>query len=175
MAVANKIANLRGEADALISRDQPIGAGFRLAKLWRAESSPASAAFVVSRFEKLRGRISLVPLRLASLRSFTVEPAVPLLRAAAFSGGIDLSVHVGDFNAYAQEILDPDSSLYRFAPNAVILAVQTADVAPDLWRDYADMSGEAVEQAVKRVSTSESQWMSAFCERPPATLIRPKL
>src|SRR6266851_2088909 len=171
MAVENNIANLRGEADALISRDQPTGAALRLAKLWRAESSPASAAFVVSRFEKLRGRISLVPFRLAILRSFTVEPAVPLLRAAAFSAGIDLSVHVGDFNAFAQEILDPESSLYRFAPNTVILAVQTADIAPDLWRDYADMPGEAVTQAMQRVSNSMSQWMSAFRERTQATLI----
>jgi len=171
MAVENNISNLRGEADALISQDQAAAAARRLAKLWRNESSPASAAFVVSRFEKLRGRISLLPFRLAILRSFTVEPAVPLLRAAAFSAGIDLSVHVGDFNAFAQEILDPESSLYRFAPNTVILAVQTADIAPDLWRDYADMPGEAVTQAMQRVSNSMSQWMSAFRERTQATLI----
>jgi len=171
MAGENNISNLRSEVDALISRDQPTAAALRLAKLWRAESSPAAAAFVVSRFEKLRGKISLVPFRLAILRSFTVEPAVPLLRAAAFSTGIDLSVHVGDFNAFAQEILDRESSLYRFAPNAVILAVQTADIAPDLWRDYVDMPGEAVEQAMQRVSNSMSQWMSAFRERTQATLI----
>src|SRR5437667_9539879 len=127
MAGENNISNLRSEVDALISQDQAAAAARRLAKLWRVESSSASAAFVVSRFERLRGKISAAPFRLAILRSFTVEPAVPLLRAAAFSTGIDLSVHVGDFNAFAQEILDPQSPLYRCAPNAVILALPPAD------------------------------------------------
>jgi len=107
MAVEHSNPNLRSEIDALMSQGHPNAAEIRLTKLWRAESNPAAAAFVVSRFEKLRGKVSLTPFRLAILRSFTVEPAVPLLRASAFCTGIDLSVQVGDFNAYAQEILDP--------------------------------------------------------------------
>src|SRR5438128_6180866 len=117
MAAGNAIPSLRDEIEGLIAGDQPALAAQRLGKLWRAESNPASAAFVVSRFEKLRGKIPLTAFRLAILRSFTVEPAVPLLRASAFSTGVDLTVQVGDFNAYAQEILDPDSPLYRFAPD----------------------------------------------------------
>src|SRR5258708_389664 len=76
----------------------------------------------------------MLPYRLAILRSFTVEPAVPLLRACAFSVGIDLTVQLGDFNAYAQELLDAGSSLYRFEPQAVILAVQSYE--PDALRTW---------------------------------------
>lgn len=67
----------------------------------------------------------LIPYRLAILRSFTLEPVVPVLRAAAFVSGIDLTVHLGDFNTYAQEMLDPSSSLYAFEPQAVVLAAQS--------------------------------------------------
>src|SRR5207253_10764141 len=98
------------------------------------EGSPA-ASFLCSRYEQLRPTLNLPPYRLAILRSFTVEPMVPLLRAAAFSAGIDLTVRLSEFNAHAQEILNPASALYDFAPDVVILAVQTRDAAPDLWHD----------------------------------------
>jgi FkbH-like protein len=98
--------------------------------MWRSDPGPAAAGFVVSRFEKLRGTLALVPFRLAILRSFTVEPVVPVLRAAAFVSGIDLTVQLGDFNAYAQEILDSASSLYAFEPQAVVMAVQSYETTP---------------------------------------------
>jgi FkbH-like protein len=163
--------DLRQEIDKLIIEGAAQPAARRLAELWRGESGPASAAFVLSRFEKLRDKLPFCSYRLAVLRSFTVEPAVPLLLASAFFSGIDLAVHVGDFNAYAQEILDRESSLYRFAPNAVILALRTADVAPDLWREYADLAPEAVAEAANRVCNSFQQWIRAFREHSSATLI----
>src|SRR5580698_4615786 len=117
--------DLRGEADRLIAAGNSDLAALSLAELWRKDSKAATASFVVSRFERLRDKLPLTPYRVAILRSFTVEPVVPLLRADAYARGIDLTVHVGDFNTFAQEILDSASSLYRFKPDAVILAAQT--------------------------------------------------
>src|SRR5438874_7293546 len=96
--------DLRKDVDELIAHGEAHAASRRLAELWSGDRSPASAAFVVSRYEKLRDRLALLPYRVAILRSFTVEPVVPLARAEAFTLGIDLTVHVGDFNAYAQEL-----------------------------------------------------------------------
>ncbi len=120
---------MREEIDRLIAESAAEAALRALAEMWRSDPGPAAAGFVVSRFEKLRGQVAWTPYRLAILRSFTVEPVVPLLRAAAFVGGIDLTVQLGDFNAYAQEILDPASSLYSFEPQAVIMAVQSYEIA----------------------------------------------
>jgi len=164
--------DLRGEADRLLSAGSWDLAFRSLSELWSREpGSAAAAAFLVSRLEQLRGKLPLLPYRLALLRSFTLEPVIPLFRAEAFTRGIDLTVQVGDFNAYPQEILDRDSSLYGFAPDAVILAVQTADLAPDLWRDYSDLAPEAVSAAVQRVSDSFSPWIRAFRERSSAALV----
>ena len=165
------MSDLRKEVDSLISSGSAAAARLRLAELWRKESGPATAAFLTSRFEQLRDKLALRPCRLAFLRSFTVEPAIPLLRASAFLRGIDLSVHLGDFNAYAQDILDEGSSLYRFAPDAMILAVRTADVAPDLWQEFADLSPEVAGKASRRVGNSFAQWIRAFRERSQAALI----
>jgi len=116
---------LREDIDRLIAEGAADAAARALSEMWRADPGPQAAGFVVSRFEKLRESVSLMPYRLAILRSFTVEPVVPVLRAAAFVGGIDLTVQLGDFNAYPQEILDAGSSLYSFEPQAVILAAQS--------------------------------------------------
>jgi FkbH-like protein len=164
-------SNLRIEADRLIAASAFDSAAQRLAELWRRDSSSAAASFVTSRLDALREHLTLTKFRLAILRSFTVEPIVPLLRAEAFAYGIDLEVHVGDFNTYVQDILDGQSSLYRFAPNAVVLAVRADQAAPELWRDFADLSPEAAQQAARRVANGYEQWVRSFREKSSAALI----
>jgi len=163
--------DLRSEVDRLISAGSADLASASLAELWRKEAGTAVAPFLVSRSEQLRGKISMLAYRAVVLRSFTVEPAIPLLRAEAFVRGIDLAVKIGDFNAFAQEILDSNSDLYRFDPNAAILAARTSDLAPELWNQSADLSSETVSGIVQRVASSFAQWIRAFRERSTAALI----
>ncbi|HUO14449.1 MAG TPA: HAD-IIIC family phosphatase [Verrucomicrobiae bacterium] len=167
----NKSLNLRADVDRLIANGAVQLASGCMAELWREEAGLSVAPFLVSRFEQLRGKVTLTPYRLAVLRSFTLEPAIPLVRAEAFVKGIDLSAQLGDFNAYAQDILDADSSLYRFSPDAVILAARTPELAPDLWNQFADLSPDAVSAAIQRVVNSFAQWIRIFRERSSAALI----
>src|ERR1039457_7256603 len=164
-------SDLRAEIDALIAQGTFDIASRRLAELWRHDSASGTASFVTSRFDELRDKLALTKFKLAILRSFTVEPIVPLLRAEAFAYGIDLEVHVGDFNTYVQDILDGQSSLYRFAPNAVVLAVRTDQAAPELWRDFADLAPEAAQRAAERVVRGYEQWIGAFRKQSEAALI----
>ncbi len=162
---------LRRQIDeALASSSWAIARGL-LEALWRASPEPATAGFVVGRFEKLRGHVPLTPCRLAILRSFTVEPIVPLARACAFAGGIDLVAHVGEFNAYAQELLNPADRLYEFKPDVVVLAVQARDLVPELWTRFAELSPAEVEAAVTRCVESFRGWVSALRARSSARLI----
>jgi len=168
-------SNLRKEVDGLIAQGAFDLASRRLSELWRRDPAPGTAPFVTSRLEELRNKtrdkLALTKFKLAILRSFTVEPIVPLLRAEAFAYGIDLEVRVGDFNTYVQDLLDGQSSLYRFAPNAVVLAVRTDQAAPELWRDFADLTPEAAQQAAERVVRGYEQWIGAFRKHSQAALI----
>ena len=83
----------------------------RLGDFWRSEAKAASANFVLSCYEKIRGHVPLAQTRVAFLRSLTVEPLVPILRSAGLVAGIDATVHVGEFNSYVQEILNSNSAL----------------------------------------------------------------
>jgi FkbH-like protein len=166
-----KAIDLRSETDRLIAAGSAELASACLAELWRKEAGSGAAPFLVSRFEHVRGKFPLLAYRVAVLRSFTVEPTIPLLRAEGFIRGLDLTVHVGDFNAFAQEMLDPGSALYGFAPDAVILAAKTSDLAPDLWNHNADLAPEAVTADVRRVADSFGQWIRSFREYSTAALV----
>ena len=169
-------ANLRVEIDRHISDGDFDSAVRRLRELWRRDASAATASFMISHLDQLRGKISsssftLTRFKLAILRSFTVEPIVPLLRAEAFAYGIDLEVQVGDFGAYVQEILDGNSSLYAFEPDAVVLAVRTDAAAPELSVNFADLAPAAASQAADRAVHTYQQCIGAFRKNSQAALI----
>jgi FkbH-like protein len=101
----------------------------------------------------------------------TVEPLMSMLRSAALVGGIDPVVHVGQFNTWAQEILDTTSSFYHSNPDVAILAVQTRDIAPEIWEAYADLSPAEVQLAIERVFDAFSVSIHTFREHSKASLI----
>ena len=166
-----ELRTLREEIDRLATAGESRQAQALLGKLWKQEAGPKTAGFVVSRCETLRPTLRLRSCRVAILRSFTVEPVVPVVRAAAMVGGIDPVVWVGNFNAYAQEILDENSGLYAFAPDIVLLAVQTRDVAPRLWNDFTELSQAEVGAAIGGVIETFENLIEAFRSRSKAHLV----
>lgn len=142
-----------------------------LERLWSAHPSAALAGFVNGCYERLRGHAIFYPLRVAVLRSFTVEPVLPLLRAMAWMQRLDVTVKAGEFNAYAPELLDPQSWVHGFAPDVVILAVQTRDVAPDLWDNFADRKADEVQATVRQVLDDFRNQVRVFRSRSQAYVL----
>jgi FkbH-like protein len=164
--------SVRDEADEWIAAGHAGKAAAALQEIFRVEGgSGAAASFVVSRYEKIRTALGLRPHRVAILRSFTVEPVVPLLRAAGFAAGLDLSVHVGEFNAYVQEIVDGGSALYGFAADTAILAVDSRDAAARLWRDWSALSSAEARSEIDGVIERFRNWIAAFRGHSQASLI----
>src|SRR4029077_541233 len=151
------------------SQDDRTALAF-LDKLFREKPSIANALHVVDRMRTLDSIKPRSTVRLAILRSFTLEPIVPLLKAAAILNGLELDIWVGGFNAYAQEMLDPGSDLYKFEPHVALIAVQARDVAPELWSGSvgADLDGAA---SVQRVANSYRDLIGTFRSRSSAHLI----
>jgi len=136
-------SDLRSEIERLISAGRSLEAAAALGAFWRADPTAGAARFVLKQFEALRHNLSLRPYKLHVLRSFTVEPLVPLLRAEAFVGGIDLTVRTAEFNVWAQEIYDAKSPLFAERPDAVIVALEEPDPtellgALDFFRRHSD-------------------------------------
>ena len=165
------IAEARTEIEAAMEAGEWRKAARMAQSLWEREGGSATANFVAGCFEKMRPHLDLTPHRCAILRSFTVEPLVPLVRAAAFAAGIGLTVHIGEFNTYAQELVDAGSGLFGFVPQTVILAVQTRDVAPELWKDFASLEPSKREGVVDRVTAQFAGWIAALRSHSQANLV----
>jgi FkbH-like protein len=115
--------------------------------------------------------IKAKPLRLFILRSATLEQVIPVLRARAALHGIDLRAAIGEFNQYHQEVLDPASVLYRHEPNVVILAVELADLAPELVHDYPALTPEAAQAAASRVLTTMDDVLRTLRRQTDASIL----
>ena len=168
---STRLPDVRQEVDAAIDQGATAESRLKMQLLWRLEPGLASASFLLPRYERLSSALGCQPFRLGILRSFTVEPLVPLLRSTAYAAGLALEVYTSEFNAHAQELLDEGSPLYQFAPDAIILAVRTPDAAPELWNDAASLTPEAADAVVARVSEQYRQWLSAFRSRSQASLV----
>ena len=161
---------MREAVDAAIRRGDVRGAVAGLGRLFREQPTAASAAFVNARFEEIRDRVEAVPLRLAILRSFTIEPLLPLLRARCWIAGIDLVAHVGDFNTIDQDLLDAGSHLYRFHPDVTMIAALTSDVAPALWTGSGGRGG-AFHADVAHAKQRVREWVAAFRRHTSGSLV----
>ncbi len=142
-----------------------------LGNLWKAHATTATAAYIIARYKQLTPHLRFRACRVAIVRSFTIEPMAPLIRAAGLTSGIDFQITVGGFGSYAREMIDPASALYGSDPDVIILALQTQDIAPDLWTAYADLSEEEIRAAGERILTEYAGWLRALRAHGRAHLI----
>jgi FkbH-like protein len=162
---------LRAQIEDLLQRGHWTDAHLCLGELWRQESKATTARFVSACYDRMRSHMPLHPCRVSFLRSMTVEPLVPILKSAALVSGIDLTIDVGGFGAYVQEILDPNSPVYSSNANLVFLAMQTRDILPEIWESYTDLSPKEVNGAVDRALQQFATWIHSFRSRTKSCLV----
>ena len=76
------------------------------------------------------------PLRVAILRSYTLEPMEPVLRVRLALDGHQPEIWIGGYNQYAREILDSSSELYRLRPQVVLLMTRLEELIPSFVDDF---------------------------------------
>jgi len=109
------------------------------------------------------------PIRLAILASSTVTHLLSGLRVAALRRGLYVQTYVTGYGQYQQELLDPSSSLHRFAPNVVLFATDTRHLAGQA-EGEVDSSG--AEKVVSRLADLWKTAKEAFaCQVVQQTLL----
>jgi FkbH-like protein len=157
--------------DDAFARQKPGEAVSFLRQYLQRNPTLAAARAVIDRLERNDAPADRRRCRAFFLRSFTIEPMLPLLRASALLHGVDLQPQVGEFNAYPQELLDPASALYTSEPDVVFLAVQTRDLLPDLWERAAGLEAGQAQALVEQALTNLQGWVRLFRERSRAHLV----
>ena len=90
------------------------------------------------------------PVRLAVLGSSTLTHLLPAIRVAGLRRQMWVDTYENDYGQYWQELVDPNSGLHRFKPNAVLLALDAYHLAGGV----SAASGAADVEAVLK-ATSE--------------------
>ena len=113
----------------------------------------------------------LKPIRVALLSSFSSEFLHNHLIARGLASGLAVDIHQGGFGLFRQEILDPDSALYRREPTVVLLAVEGEDWVPEAYRDFLRLSATEFDGVVSRFRDEASALLSAFRGRCNAPVV----
>jgi FkbH-like protein len=83
--------------------------------------------------------------RVAITGSYTTNQLAAMLPLAALRFGIDAPVHEGLYGQYQQDLISPNSALYAFEPEAVVIAADEAALQLPSTSEMpeADVAGEA--------------------------------
>lgn len=167
----NAFQTVREAVDAAIGQGDDVGARALLGGLEIGPLDAGSASFIISRFSKLKLAVPLRRFKLAVLRSFTIEPILPVLRAIGLLAGLDIEIRLGAFNAHWQELLDPASWLAGFAPDAVWLAVQGRDLAPRLWGHFTELDESQVHNRAAETLANYGQPIASYRGRHATPIV----
>src|SRR5258708_4439115 len=107
-------------------------------------------------------------LKLAILASSTIDHLLPSIRVSAFRRDLLLNIYVSPFNQYRQEVINPNSGLYTFGPDVILLALDASEagLAVSLHAPEQDVEN----QIQQRVDEWTQYWRMAK-ERLSASVI----
>jgi FkbH-like protein len=87
----------------------------------------ATAAGLAQRLRDRRGELrvgrKLLPRRVAVLGGFTTSFVMRLLDLFLFEAGVDAELYESPYGTWIEQVLNPDSELYAFAPEVTLLLV----------------------------------------------------
>jgi FkbH-like protein len=147
----------------------------RHAQALLTSGKPAHTIFCASAFAGISNALveqtSARRLKTYIIRSVTVEPILPSLTVAAVLAGYVLDLQVGGYGSYFEEMLNPASSLTRFAPDLVLVILDLEDIAGGLADLCANGKGTGVDQAVEESLARMSQMLGSLRSGTSARLL----
>lgn len=72
-------------------------------------------------------------IRIGILCSFTINGLEETLRVKSAEKDVNCITYVGGYNQYSQEILNPESNLYKFSPDITFLIIDTRNILGDIF------------------------------------------
>jgi FkbH-like protein len=111
------------------------------------------------------------PMKVALLSSFSIEFIHDGLIAHGFANGLRIEIYQPGFGQIRQEILNPQSGLYAFAPDVAVIAVEGEDWLPEVYVGFmdADPGGGALQDAGARFELELAELARSFrrhCSKP---------
>jgi FkbH-like protein len=139
---ANVLLNLA----SLFEAKKPQKSFIHYQDFFRKSSDPSAAKIFSKKVKKLlsnnRQGISLKPIKIAIIGNITLQPLRPFLEAQCFLTGIQAEFFFGSYDFFTQEIINPNSELYQFAPNITFLLLDATTFIPELFDTFFEIDPE---------------------------------
>jgi len=110
-------------------------------------------------------------IRIAIVGSGTLNSLSSYLRVAVASVGLQPVVYTGEFGQWAQDLLAPDSPLFKFAPEIIIIAVDTQTLFPVNALKFAPTAEEIDVELKSGIAHINELLSSAQKYAPAATVV----
>jgi FkbH-like protein len=111
------------------------------------------------------------PLRVAVLRSYTVEAIEPVLKLRLLLDGFRPALWFGGYNQYIQDVMNPHSGLHEFRPDLVLLLIRLEETMPDLVDDFPAKRGSAWEEETAVKAEELTALVARLQDQLPAQVI----
>ena len=93
----------------------------------------------------------LRPFKIAFVRNDTIEPFFPYLVYHSARTGLNLKTWASGYADWHVLVAEPDSSLWQFSPELIVISLSLETLAPELTHRFATTGVQQLEEATKRV------------------------
>lgn len=158
--------NLRRSVKEAISNSDASTVIRYAQSLLTGSNKPADVMFCASAFaeiaDAIREQSGARVLKTFVVRSVTVEPILPFLSVEAVLSNYVLDLQLGSYGSYADELLNPRSSLANFKPDLVLILLDIEEIAGRLPDLCADGIGSKVEEEIEKCAGWMAQLLRSF-------------
>lgn len=99
-------------------------------------------SYYINKASELNNQSFDKKIRIAFLGSFTLNGLAETIQVKCAEKKINCTTYVGNYNQYNQEILNPQSNLYKFNPEILFLLIDTRTLLQDLFHHPHSISAE---------------------------------
>ena len=110
-------------------------------------------------------------IHISILSSFTLNGIEEIFQVKCNEKNISCKTHLGNYNQYNQEILDPDSKLYKSKSDLTFLILDTQSILEDLWYFPYSINDKQRENFIERKFNEIKNLISIFLKNSNSKLI----
>jgi FkbH-like protein len=136
----------------------------------RKESTYPAYAALANLLDSLE-KFGLEPLRIAVLRNFTVEPVLPVLRGELALLGFFPNLYVGEFDAIAEDVYNPDSPLYEHKPDFILITQWLETLSTALTTTFIQFSEQEIDEEIERLIKTMKGFLSTLRGQTSAPIL----
>ncbi|MCL2660589.1 MAG: HAD-IIIC family phosphatase [Acidobacteriaceae bacterium] len=140
-----------------------------------ASGKPADVMFCASALtgiaDVIQEQCGAKRLKTYVVRSVTVEPIQPALTVEAVLSNFVLDLRIGGYGSYADELMNPQSELAQFSPDAVLILLDLEEIAGNLPDLCATGKNAEVHQEIDQCVARVAQMLTAFRRTSAARIV----